>query len=504
MAKSSVEIEFTSKDDQITRTLQKTERGLDQIARKLDKVEQASKKSAQATTAGFENATSTLTKFGTAIVGMGAITTGVRQAAELLRKEYEILIKRQDAALGENVKLADVLPSVFRQAGGLLTAQQVTKAVDKGAAATGVDRVKVAGAIGEALAARGATNAREAQGAIDAAIAAVKFAPEADPSTIANLAGGTTDIQRRFGVSPEQAIGFLARVGGQARVTSLREQVQNLNPAIGNLNTFGMSPQAAGGLVSVLTGATGDFTGALSSTAAVQLAKQLTDRGFATPEQGIAALQADPALRDAFLKGGEFGGKKFEKATFEAKAYASIRELLTAGSKLSKNYVSATREVGSFQQGGRTYEDMIKQIGQIQSVLLATGQRQGATGVQGMLLQQTPAARTAAARNNLMNAIEAIDFIGADLPVRYGRRTSFEAQMALGGVEPETVAARLLRDTKRFLAPEQKTERQYLEKQAQILDKMLTEMQRQTAVMERPGPQKVIPSKALDRRGPLR
>ena len=61
MASSKVEIEFSAKDEQVARVLQKTERGMDQIARKLDKVEAASKKAAQATTTGFENATATLT-----------------------------------------------------------------------------------------------------------------------------------------------------------------------------------------------------------------------------------------------------------------------------------------------------------------------------------------------------------------------------------------------------------------------------------------------------------
>lgn len=476
MAANTAEITWVSKDEALVRTLEKTERGFDQLLRKMDRVEKASVQAGQSVGREFDAATATLKNFAMGMAGVGGLVAGIQIAARTLKQEYDQMVQRQKAALEANQSLADVLPNTFRQFGGLLSAKEVQSAVSRVSGATGVDQVRVAQAIGEAGAARGATTKAEAMQAIAAAEAALRFAPEADPQTIAALAGGTTDLQRRFGVSAEQSIGFLARVGGQARVTSLREQVQNLNPAIGALTQFGMAPNAAGGLVSVLTGATGDFTGAMSRTASVQLVKQLQDRGFATPEQGIAALQADPKLREAFFKGGRFGGKQFEKAAFEAATYASIRELLTGGSALAQNYAAATREVGTFAQGGETYADMVGQVGALRPVQIAGAVRAGTASLGRGQAEQQFNARVAAARKIQEEALGAVNFAGFDLPIRYTATAGFESDV-LRGVPPELRAARTLRNLAEGAArPADRGERDLLLRQAEILERMYAEI----------------------------
>lgn len=495
MAGSTATIEWVSKDEALVRTLQKTERGMEAIARKMDKVEASSRQAARATISGFEAANTKVAGFVSAFIGVGAVMAAAQQAAQVLKAEWQELKARQQASLDKNVALADVLPSVYRQAGGLLSAKEIEAAVEKGSKDTGLGQVKVGQAIGEALAARGATNKQEAQGAIDAAVAALKFAPEADAQTAAALSGGTTDLQRRFNIGPEAAIGYLARVGGQARVTSLREQVQNINPAIGSLSQFGMNPQSAGALVSVMTGATGDFTGAMSRTASIQLAKQLTDRGFANPDVGIAALQADPELREAFFKGGKFGGKKFAPASFEAASYASMRELLTGGSALAQNFAAATREVGTFEQGEKTFNQMVGEIGELTPVKLAAGQRKSGTNIENFLLGRTLDARTAAARNILGQSLDAVNFQGPDMPVRLGRKINFEMAAMRGAQDPEVVASMLLRDTagsnRGFLGPGQAAEQEFLRQQANKLDQIYLEMKKQNETT-RPTPVEIV------------
>ena len=451
MAGSTAKIEWASNDAAVARTLQSVQNGMDSIARKLDKVEASSKKASKAAADGFGQAGQQATQFVAAVTGIGGALTTAMTVSAALKKEWETLQRQQGKAADANLKLADVLPSTYRQAGGLLSGREVERAVGRISRSTTVDEVRVAQAIGEALAARGATNKQEAMGAISAAEAALRFAPEADAATIASLAGGTTDLQRRFGVSAEQSIGFLSRVGGQARVTSLREQVQNLNPAIGGLTSYGMRPDAAGGLVSVLTGATGDFTGAVSSTASLQLAKQLQDRGYATPEAGIAAMQADAALRESFFKGGRFGGKAMPAASFETRALPAIRELLTGGSPLAGNYAAATREVGSFEQGGATYRQMIEEVNQLESVRLARLKRGFSQAAGELRLGDIVGAEGAITREGLA---ELLDAGGAGAWESSAALTTFDATTR-GGKRGRVgdVAARLRREAESRLRP---------------------------------------------------
>jgi hypothetical protein len=448
---STATIEWISKEEALIRSAQKQEQAFDKLLRKMDDLERQSKKATEATVTGFDSATAKVGQFVLGFAGVGSVMAAATASAAQLRREWETIKSQQSAAAQANLQLADVLPGTLRQAGGLLNARDIETSVSRISAQTGAGSVRVAQAIGEALAARGATNRAQAEEAISAASAALRFAPEADPQTIAALAGGTTDIQRRFGVSAEQAIGFFSRVGGQARVTSLREQVQNLNPAIGNLAAFGMNPQAAGGLVSVLTGATGDFTGAMSGTAAVQLAKQLEDRGFA-PEAGIAAMQADPALRDRFFKGGRFGGREFAPASFEAKAYAAVREILTGGSALAQNLDAASREVGTFAQGGQSYDQLIREMNNFSSVRLANLQRSMTQGAEELRLRNIIGAEGSITREGFGDLLDAS---GAGALEKSFLTTEFEA-LSGGGTRTRLgdVATRLRRRAGQLTASE--------------------------------------------------
>lgn len=500
---ATAEIRWASKDEAVARTFEKTERGFDAILRKLDQVEKQTKKTTEATTQGFDASIAKVGQFIAGFAGVGSVVAAATTSAQLLKREWENLKSQQKAAADANLQLADVLPSTFRQAGGILSGKEIEEAVKRISGQTGVGQVNVAQAIGEALAARGATNKKEAQGAVSAAAAALRFAPEADPQTIAALAGGTTDLQRRFGVSAEQSIGFLARVGGQARVTSLREQVQNINPAIGGLAAFGFSPQAAGGLVSSLTGASGDFTGAMSATASISLAKQLEARGF-KPQEGIAALQADPRLREAFFKGGRFGGKNFEGATFEARMFPFIRELLTGGSALAQNYAAATREVGTFEQGGATYEQMIREVNALSPVRLARIKRGFTQGAEGLRLSNIIGAEGSISREGYQ---ELIDASGAGALEKQFLAGEFEVATAGGqrGALP-TVAKRLRQRAAELTATQKTVQAGFqgvtvpvtpsegdiargdaLTRMADLLESILRENQQQTGELKKQG-----------------
>lgn len=419
---SKVEIEWASNDTQVSRTLQKTERGLDLLARKLDRIEASSRKATDATTSGFEQSTQKIMQFAGAITGVGSALGAAMAVANQVQKELANLRAQQGKAATENLALAEVLPQTVRNAGGLLSAREVETSVSRISRATSVGETTVARALGDALSARGATNKAEALEAVAATQAALTYAPELDPASAAALAGGSIDIQRRFGVKPEAALGFISRVGTQSRVVDLRNLIQNVSPALGNVTAFGGSAQEAGALLATLTSGTGDFTGASSGTAALQLAKQLSEAGYASPGEGIRALQADAKAREKFLK----------TASFEAKASPTIRALLTGGTAEAKGFAASAQAIGTFQQGAETFAKQIDEINKLSSVQLGRMKRGIDQAAGAMRLANVVGAEGAITREGFEQLLDASgagalekDFLTTefDAITGYGRRS---------------------------------------------------------------------------------
>lgn len=106
-----VEIEWTSKDEQLVRTLQRTEQGMESLMRKMDKVEGASRKAAATTETGFEKATKKITGMATALIGGGSLLTAI----DMIKRANEELIRSADEA----AKKQEDLFKAFRGQAGL-------------------------------------------------------------------------------------------------------------------------------------------------------------------------------------------------------------------------------------------------------------------------------------------------------------------------------------------------------------------------------------------------
>ncbi|MFB6320790.1 hypothetical protein [Saccharicrinis sp. FJH54] len=387
MPVSSTEIVFDSTDKGIASTFEKISRNQDLLAQKLDRTAKASERGAKAAEKGWR-------RVGDVLIGGGGIlfaTDMIRRGTQQAIAEFERLKSIQKEAAGANLELGKVLPQTVRNAAGLLSAKEVESRVSEISLDTGVKSATIAKALGDAFSARGATNKAEAEEAVAAVRAAARFAPEQDAGSLASLAGASVDVTRRFGTTPEQSIGFLQNVGQQSRVVDLQSLVQNVAPAVGNLTADGETAQGAGALVSVLTSATGDFTGASSGTAALQLDKQLRKIGHNNFEAGIAALQADPAARAAFLA----------DSSFEAKAEPAIRALLDPASQLAREFEAARVSIGNFKQGAETYHNQIADVNRLESVQVARLDRAREAGVDRLKLSNVGGATAAVSRQFL-------------------------------------------------------------------------------------------------------
>lgn len=364
----SIGITLTANSTGVEQALGKLATGLDRTIDKLNKLEKASKGATKATEDGLASGAAQALKFAGAITGIGGAIGGMLAIVNQIKREYDNMVSRQKEAAGTQVGFETQLAEAVRNAAGLLTGEEVKKETLRIAEKTAADPAAVASALSSTLSAVGPTNKAEAQQAFAATEAAMKFAPEMSGPDIAALAGTAVDIAKRTGATPEQAIGFMQNIGGVARVPSLQNLSGNVAPAVMSVKQFGGSMEDAGGLVSALTQGMADTEGRISGTAAIGLAEQLRERlpKLADTRSRIDAIASNPALYKAFFQGGVFGGKKFEPASFEKKALASVEQVLTEGSMLNQAFKGGAAKIGDVQGAGqKTYDDLLKEVNSV-------------------------------------------------------------------------------------------------------------------------------------------
>lgn len=364
----NIGITLTANSTSVETALQKLSAGLDKTIDKLNKVEQASKNSTKAMESGLDQAGASALKFVGAITGIGSAVGGILAIANQLKREFDNLVSRQKDAANAQVGFETQLAEAVRNAAGLLSGGEIKQKTLQIANQVGADQSAVAAALSSTLSAVGPTNKAEAEQAFEATRAAMQFAPEMGGTDIAALAGTAVDIAKRTGASPAQAIGFMQNIGGVARVPSLQNLSGNVAPAVMSVNQFGGSMQEAGALVSALTQGMADTEGRISGTAAIGLAEQLRERmpGLGSTAERIAAIQNDPKLFKTFFQGGRFGTKKFEPASFEKKALASVEQLLTPGTMMARAFAEGGEKIGDVQGAGqKTYDDLMREVNSV-------------------------------------------------------------------------------------------------------------------------------------------
>lgn len=441
MASNKAEIQWSSDDAAVVRTMQKMERNLDTLARKMDNVEKSSKKAADATSTGMEAAGVKVRDFVTGFAGVGTVMSAALASAQLLKAEWEAFKNRQQSAADANINLAAPMAELSRASGGLYSARELESAVANIASDAGAKQARVASLWEQAVSAKGPTTKAEMESLGDLVKAALQFAPTTDDQTLALMVGGAADLQRSQGLSAEQAIGFFEMAGNVGRVSKIQQQATNMIPGINSLTQFGASRAEAAALFGTLTRETGDFTGASSRTAALMLAKQIEDRGMGTLMEGITAMQQDPELRDRFLKGGKFGGQDFAKASFEAAYFPTVRALLTGGSPQAATLATSIGEVGNEADAQAAFQESVDRTNQLGSVQAARLQNLYEAGVDSLFIGNLRGAKSAVNREGLANLLSASGVDQIDQAVT----TRFIDALGKGYVTQEAVSAQLRR-----------------------------------------------------------
>lgn len=172
-----------------------------------------------------------------------------------------------------------------------------------------------------AFSGKGSQDNRFAFNAMDAALSLTS-----DPNAARELAAKTGDYGKHGeSTDPDSILFFLSQAQKAARIESVQKFGIAGAPVTLAGKKAGMSIETSNEMFSAFNTLMGDVTGEQSSTAFVSLLDKLQkfDGAKGTPEEKLAAIQADPKLQEKFFE---------EFKNFETKAKPAIREML-AGSE---------------------------------------------------------------------------------------------------------------------------------------------------------------------------
>lgn len=296
---------------------------------------------------------------------------GLIAAVSLLKSEYQAVIDLQDKATGvkmtvgqaRNVMIRNMLGSSPKEISGVLGQTTALAGELK------LPESVVAQAMAEAMSA----NSGDAGSALKAVKLAGKFLPD-QPDEIGEFAGALLDLQKASGsADPRVNFGLLASISQRSRVATPRAIAMNAPEAlIGSAGLAGATGAEGAALYSALTNASGDKTGATSSSAQIAFSKSLGlvfDAELRKPINGqadiadqlagmsmggkIAMLQQNPELaRQFFATSGVTLG--------EGKAVAPLRDLLlNPNSVMARNYAANLASMPNDAGLGRLADEAI-------------------------------------------------------------------------------------------------------------------------------------------------
>jgi len=337
---------------------------------------------------------------------MGEVAAGVfsanlameagRKAIDLLRQEYDRLIERQQKSLGATTTLAGAQVAAVNNFGqdAQLNPAKLFGRIRGASRRMGIDEAELTTAVSDALSARGDNSA---QAAVDAVLAAAELAPF-DAAGRQTLAGAALDLSKNNKRGLKGSLGFLQSVGQFSRVTNQRALAENATPAISGVQQFGGSEEFGGALFGAISQGAVDTKGALTNTAVIQLAKQISEFApGAGLEGGFQALTTLPGAREDFFGKTSEGGFG---ATFEAKTLPVMQALLTPGTAVNRQFQTALAGLQGVS-GIDAFNQRVAQIGSLPTVQTARLQQGLQNTVNQMALGDQGGAQSAAIREGL-------------------------------------------------------------------------------------------------------
>ena len=443
-------ITLSMKDQQTIQTLQRVETAFKKIEDRIDGITTKSGKAGSVLDGIFANATSDITKFAVGMAGVGSAAAALTTVVERIKAEYQNMVARQKGAADTQVDFETQLATTIRNIGPTMTGPEVKDMVMKLSREAVAEPAKAAKVLGDVASAKGVeAGTDDAKEVYKTSLATMRFAPELSADDQSRLAGTTMDIQKATGYDARQALGLASLTGGFARVTDLKSLADNVMPgAIKMMNLGGGSMVQNAALESALTQGIIDPTGEVSSTAGINLAKELRERMPKLPDTfaRLEEIQKNPHLMQAFLQGSKGAWRKYGSKTTDAadlgrgQGIPAIEQLLRGQGTAWDEFQKASRGLGDQAAAGQEFDRSIRSVDAV--TMASRLKRTIGSSVKGQQILDEQGGQTSILREGLMEMFQAS---GQSALAQDVDKVLFEGQTLAGGQLPAAVASERLR-----------------------------------------------------------
>lgn len=460
-----VKLIFTGDSAAAEKALANLERKYDALEAKIKRIGTATKDSARDGVSGFQAMADSTGAVLRNLTGLSDQTSVFLNGLQLVKQEWQDLERRQQQAMGSGQRFSIAMENLAIDTFGdpTLPLQKAKAESLRIGRKYGVDPSIVAANISTGVSSKGALPASDVIPAVETVTRTIPQLFEAQ-----SLMVGVVNDVRKFApqAKPEDVLGFAQQIKMQARVTDFGELARNVMPSVvglaklegGDAEDF----RFAGAVAAAMTQAAQDPSGRKSRTAGVSLALQLKEF---LPELGgmqerMEFMQQNPAARQAFLYGGEFGGKKrkglsmqvtgpdgqtmelaADRASFERQMFPAIEGLLTGGSKDAANIQSAYKAIPELLQGAALNRQFVAELRSDPTVQAADQSRRFKYQAESTRIGDTYGARVGGLRGGVEDVMSSAGVGWLD---RLQARWAFEARHYLMGQSPEDAAINTL------------------------------------------------------------
>lgn len=462
MADGKVIVTLSVQDAQALAAWQRGKEGIGQMGAELGKVK---KVAAEVPTEAERMADSLVSSALKAVTGY----VSLRTAIGLVRREYDEMVARQEAAAGFQVSTAHAQRAALRNLSlQELTPAQLQDRLRETQGATGADLGALYQSASGVLSARGKVSESEA---LDQLTAVARMDASLAADEMQKLAGAALDIRKAFGGTPEQALGALLVSQQTARVEDTVLFAHNAVPALFALQKGGDTYREASALYATVSQESADVEGARSSNAVINFGKQLENataaiedlRGKGTVARMEFLTSGAPEaeeIRTKLVGNLDAEADTLDKAhlTSEAKQFRALIGLLTKGSATQKAFEEVRAATPEYEATGERYEQN-QQAQRALGLQRAARVAEAGKGAVQTLKQDEREAIRGQVRKDLGEFLAQLGGFGGMLPGGFADRmieTGFfgemlgpQSEFAIGNQNPILRAIKILDERKR-------------------------------------------------------
>ena len=422
MADPEVKLKFVGSDADAIRAIANLEKKLESLEQGSRQMSRKLKEAGKDGTQAFNDMAAGGLKLGQSLVGIYSPIDLALKAMQLLKGEFDDMVKRREKALETHKGMAGPVTDLLTNVEG--GREQINARLEK-LTRVGIPLEAAIPAMNEAQSAKGRLSDERVDETLLAA-SHLKHSRAAFESTV----GAAMEIQKQLDVTPQQAIGFGMSIQQASRVKDNSEVNRNVIPAILDSAKLGVPINQSAALNTAITQGAADVTGRSSRTAQTALTVQLQKNfpEFKNPTDAIEAMRNDPDLKKAFLYGGKTkSGRKMEgqgfsalgpdgeegielnpgHATFEKKMLGTIDRLLTKGTPEHQEYQRALTGIVDPKKAEGVYQSKRQDFANDPVLQVADISMRSETQAQGARLRDVKGASIVASQKGLDEMLKA-------------------------------------------------------------------------------------------------